>query len=175
MYLLKFAGGLVKKVSDEYAKRIDDWWSDETQKSKLLKFKDGSKVLLSTLVEMLPVEGQETAEDRIAKNNTARIAGYLASSKTTDKKDWWIQRMKENQERVTKKLPWIHYDKQGNQITKEEAKKIYEPSLYEIDPTYRKYVDERQEKRTEYYRREDREAMDHLTKDAQEIFGGRYD
>lgn len=124
MYLLKFAGGTTKRVSREQAWQIDEMWSKNPESKKIIKFKDGSRVLLSTLVEILPEEYSEDNFPTAIKENQERIVGYLGTSlkgKPSKKKEWWLEKIKENIQRIKNGKKWIHYDTEGNKCTKEEA------------------------------------------------------
>jgi len=125
MYLLKFAGGLEKEVSDDYAHKLDDLWDQDPEGKKFLRFKDGTKVLLSTLVEMLPKRNMASVSDtQLVKETTAKIMGYLEASDKGQKskvKEWWIEKTKENIQRIKDGKKWIHYDKEGNEYTQEQA------------------------------------------------------
>ena len=122
MYLLKFAGGLQKKISNEEWGRLDNIWSENPEGKKVVKFKDGTKVLLSTLVEAFPIgDREETAEDKLAKDNTTRIMGYLETSikkNPSPVKGMWEERIRENFKRINKGLPWLYFDEEDKNLAK---------------------------------------------------------
>ena len=40
----------------------------------------------------------------------------------SEKKDWWISKIKQNLEDMKNGLPWVYYDRHGNVCTKEQAR-----------------------------------------------------
>lgn len=124
MYLLIFGDGTRKKVKDEYGEKILNLWEDENNRKKIIKFNDGSRILLSTLVEANPYSNGPRGDDWNAPDKN-KVMGYLEVSKTnkpSEKKEHWFQIIRENLRRLEKHLPWIYYDKDFNVCTKEEAR-----------------------------------------------------
>ena len=120
MYLLKFKGGTQVKVSEEIAHKIGELWAKEPESKRVITFKNGTKTQLCNLQEMYPLRSQ----DDYNAPTPERVMGYLqlaASNKPSEKKSWWVERIRENIESMKKGGKWNYYD----QDLVSEAKRLF--------------------------------------------------
>lgn len=121
-YLIRFKDGSEYIIGANQASVIDKLWDESKKRPELTITIKGKKTLMRELKSIDQLK-EDPMKARMAEN-MQRLEQYTNESNIPkNKKQIWLDRIKENIERKSEGKEWIYYDKDGNVSTKEEVGK----------------------------------------------------